>query len=52
VRDWLAGTIRMWGMLETRLDVRAAPIAGPVAKATLVLFVPADRLVRVDRQLR
>lgn len=44
--------IRMWGMLETRLDVRVAAISGLVATATLVLLVLVDRLVRVDRQLR
>jgi len=44
--------IRMWGMLETRLDVRVAAISGLVAMATLVLLVLVDRLVRVDRQLR
>lgn len=44
--------IRMWGMLETRLDVRVAAISGLVSMATLVLLVIVDRLVRVDRQLR
>jgi putative spermidine/putrescine transport system permease protein len=44
--------IRMWGMLETRLDVRVAAISGLVSMATLVLLVLVDRLVRVDRQLR
>ena len=44
--------IRMWGMLETRLDVRVAAISGLVSMGTLVLLVVVDRLVRVDRQLR
>jgi putative spermidine/putrescine transport system permease protein len=44
--------IRMWGMLETRLDVRVAAISGLVSIGTLVLLVVVDRLVRVDRQLR
>jgi putative spermidine/putrescine transport system permease protein len=44
--------IRMWGMLETRLDVRVAAISGLVSMATLLLLVIVDRLVRVDRQLR
>jgi putative spermidine/putrescine transport system permease protein len=44
--------IRMWGMLETRLDARVAAISGLVSIATLVLLVIVDRLVRVDRQLR
>ncbi len=44
--------IRMWGMLETRLDVRVAAISGLVSITTLVLLVIVDRLVRVDRQLR
>jgi putative spermidine/putrescine transport system permease protein len=43
--------IRMWGMMESTLDVRIAAIAGVLILATLVLMVVVDRLTGLTRRM-
>jgi putative spermidine/putrescine transport system permease protein len=44
--------MRMWGMLESRLDVRTAAVSGVITLVTLALLFVMDRLFGVGRQLR
>ncbi len=43
--------IRMWGMMETTLDVRIAAIAGVLILATLILMIVMDRLTGLTRRM-
>ena len=43
--------IRMWGMMESTLDVRIAAIAGVLIVATLVLMIVMDRLTGLTRRM-
>ena len=43
--------IRMWGMMESTLDVRVAAIAGVLIAATLVLMLVVDRLTGLTRRM-
>src|ERR1700730_3988794 len=43
--------IRMWGMMESTLDVRIAAIAGVLILATLVLLVVMDRLTGLTKRM-
>ena len=42
--------IRMWGMMESTLDVRIAAIAGVLILATLVLVIVMDRLTGLTKR--
>jgi putative spermidine/putrescine transport system permease protein len=44
--------IRMWHLIESNLDVRAAAVSGVLIAATLVLMVLMERVVGVSRHLR
>jgi putative spermidine/putrescine transport system permease protein len=43
--------IRMWGMMESTLDVRIAAIAGVLILATLVLVIVMDRLTGLTKRM-
>ncbi len=43
--------IRMWGMMESTLDVRIAAIAGLLILATLILMVVMDRLTGLTKRM-
>jgi putative spermidine/putrescine transport system permease protein len=43
--------IRMWGMMESTLDVRIAAIAGVLILATLVLAIVMDRLTGLTKRM-
>ncbi len=43
--------IRMWGMMESTLDVRIAAIAGVLILATLVLMMVMDRLTGLTKRM-
>lgn len=43
--------IRMWGMMESTLDVRIAAIAGVLILATLVLMLVMDRLTGLTKRM-
>ncbi|MEI8145781.1 MAG: ABC transporter permease [Alphaproteobacteria bacterium] len=43
--------IRMWGMMETTLDVRIAAIAGVVIVTTLILMLVMDRLTGLTKRM-
>jgi putative spermidine/putrescine transport system permease protein len=43
--------IRMWGMMETTLDVRVAAISGALIVVVLVLMVLMDRLTGLTRRM-
>jgi putative spermidine/putrescine transport system permease protein len=44
--------IRMWGMMESALDVRVAAVSGVLIATVLVLMLVMERLVGLTRQLR
>lgn len=44
--------MRMWGMLQTNLDVRTAAVSGLITITALTLLMVMDRLFGLDRQLR
>jgi putative spermidine/putrescine transport system permease protein len=44
--------LRMWHIIESNLDVRAAAVSGVLIAATLVLMVVMERLARISRHLR
>ena len=44
--------IRMWHLIESNLDVRAAAMSGVLIAATLVLMVVMERVAGVSRHLR
>ncbi|PZU94819.1 MAG: ABC transporter permease [Chelatococcus sp.] len=43
--------IRMWGMMESTLDVRIAAIAGLLILATLILMIVMDRLTGLTKRM-
>lgn len=43
--------IRMWGMMESTLDVRVAAISGVLIAAILILMIIMDRLVGLTRRM-
>jgi putative spermidine/putrescine transport system permease protein len=43
--------IRMWGMMESTLDVRIAAIAGVLILATLVLVIVIDWLTGLTKRM-
>ncbi len=43
--------IRMWGMMESTLDVRVAAISGVMIATVLVLMVVLERLVGLTKRL-
>lgn len=43
--------IRMWGMMETTLDVRVAAISGVIIVAVLVAMIVMDRLTGLTRRM-
>jgi putative spermidine/putrescine transport system permease protein len=43
--------IRMWGMMESTLDVRIAAVAGVLIFATLVLVIVMDRLTGLTKRM-
>lgn len=43
--------IRMWGMMESTLDVRIAAIAGVLILATLILMIVMDRLTGLTKRM-
>jgi putative spermidine/putrescine transport system permease protein len=43
--------IRMWGMMESTLDVRIAAIAGVLILATLVLVIVMDWLTGLTKRM-
>jgi putative spermidine/putrescine transport system permease protein len=44
--------IRMWHLIESSLDVRAAAISGVLIAATLVLMLLMERVVGISRHIR
>lgn len=44
--------IRMWHIIESNLDVRAAAVSGVLIAATLVLMVVMERVAGITRHLR
>lgn len=44
--------IRMWGMMETMLDVRVAAVSGVLIATVLVLMLVMERVVGLTRRLR
>jgi len=44
--------IRMWHIIESSLDVRAAAVSGVLIAATLVLMVVMERVAGISRQFR
>lgn len=44
--------IRMWHLIESSLDVRAAAVSGVLIAATLVLMLAMERLAGISRHLR
>lgn len=44
--------IRMWGMMESTLDVRIAAVSGVLIAAAFVLMVVMERLVGLTRRMR
>lgn len=44
--------IRMWGMMESTLDVRVAAVSGVLVAAVLVLMLVMERVVGLTRRLR
>lgn len=44
--------IRMWNIIESNLDVRAAAVSGVLIAATIVLGVVMERLAGISRYLR
>ena len=44
--------IRMWGMMESALDVRVAAVSGVLIAIVLVLMLVMERLVGLTRRLR
>ena len=44
--------IRMWHLIESSLDVRAAAVSGVLILATLVLMVVMERVAGISRHLR
>jgi putative spermidine/putrescine transport system permease protein len=44
--------IRMWGMMESTLDVRVAAVSGVLITAVLALMLIMERLVGLTRRLR
>jgi len=44
--------IRMWHLIESSLDVRAAAVSGVLIAATLVLMVVMERVAGISRHLR
>lgn len=43
--------IRMWGMMETTLDVRVAAMSGALIVVVLVLMIVMDRLTNLTRRM-
>lgn len=43
--------IRMWGMMESTLDVRVAAVSGVMIAATLVLMIVMDRLTGLTKRM-
>jgi putative spermidine/putrescine transport system permease protein len=43
--------IRMWGMMESTLDVRVAAVSGVLILAILVLMFVMDRLTGLTRRM-
>jgi len=43
--------IRMWGMMESTLDVRIAAVAGVLILATLILMIVMDRLTGLTKRM-
>jgi putative spermidine/putrescine transport system permease protein len=43
--------IRMWGMMESRLDVRVAAASGVLIASVIVLIVVMERLVGLSRRI-
>ncbi len=44
--------IRMWGMMESTLDVRVAAVSGVLVASVLILMLVMERLVGLTRRLR
>lgn len=44
--------IRMWGMMESTLDVRVAAVSGVLIASVLILMLVMERLVGLTRRLR
>jgi putative spermidine/putrescine transport system permease protein len=44
--------IRMWHIIESNLDVRAAAVSGVLIAATLVLMVVMERVAGISRHFR
>jgi putative spermidine/putrescine transport system permease protein len=44
--------IRMWHIIESNLDVRAAAVSGVLIAATLVMMIVMERLAGISRHLR
>ena len=44
--------IRMWGMMESTLDVRVAAVSGVLIAVVLVLMLVMERLVGLTRRIR
>ena len=44
--------IRMWHIIESNLDVRAAAVSGVLIAATLLLMVVMERVAGISRQLK
>ena len=44
--------IRMWGMMESTLDVRVAAVSGVLIAAVLILMLLMERLVGLTRRMR
>jgi putative spermidine/putrescine transport system permease protein len=44
--------IRMWGMMESTLDVRVAAVSGVLIVAAFVLMIVMERLVGLTRRMR
>jgi putative spermidine/putrescine transport system permease protein len=43
--------VRMWGMMESTLDVRVAAVSGVLITAVLVLMIVMERLVGLTKRM-
>ena len=44
--------IRLWGMIESTLDVRVAAVSGVMTVTVLILMLVMERLVGLTRRMR
>jgi putative spermidine/putrescine transport system permease protein len=44
--------IRMWQMIESNLDVRAAAVSGVLITVTLIMMIVMERVAGISKHLR